>query len=246
MTWRLNWHAQLDPTYGRDTTSKEGDNTSCIPQIPVQSVWWAWRTALFPQSLLHPSYLYRLDTSQELCPTKSFTPKSSKSNGDIHTNQHKKKRPQTFEKCPLCKNKIEVVTLRAFMCACNNRNNCVEQHITTVMITHHLPGSVSCLYLPYLYNVNQHICQPNAKVQEPLLENNKFQCPRLWHPYLRRHSICCLQRGHTPVIAAKGRNLLPTSCENNPFVKTRTFYSASHNHLLLQFITTCSRSVLEF
>lgn len=151
-----------------------------------------------------------------------------------------------LKKYPLCKNKIEVVTLRAFMCACNNRNNCVEQHITTVMITHHLPGSVSCLYLPYLYNVNQHICQPNAKVQEPLLENNKFQCPRLWHPYLRRHSICCLQRGHTPVIAAKGRNLLPTSCENNPFVKTRTFYSASHNHLLLQFITTCSRSVLEF
>lgn len=94
------------------------------------------------------------------------------------------------------------------------KDNCVEQHITAVMITHHLPGSVSCLYLPYLYNINQHICQPNAKVQEPLLENNKSQCPRLWHPYLRRHSICCLQRGHTPVIAAKGRNLLPTSCQN--------------------------------
>lgn len=174
MTWRLYWHTQLDPTYGSETTSK-GDNTrstttnTCAKRM-VSLAHCSLSTIItafiIPVQIRH---LARSITHQNL------------NTQNLQIQWGRTCKPTPKEACTnIWKVSITQKRNRSWddesIYACNNRNYCVEQQIT-VITTHHLPGSVSCLYLPYLYNINKHICQPNAKFRNPCKKtiNPNFQ-----------------------------------------------------------------------
>ena len=111
MTWRLNWHAQLDPTYSRDTTSK-GDTTSSITtntcakrmmSLAHCSLSTIITASIIPMQIRHhPRAMpHQMLNTQKLQIRWGHICKPTQ-----------KKRPQIYEKYPSCKNKIEVVTMR--------------------------------------------------------------------------------------------------------------------------------------